>query len=127
MKSITLLKILDTNCFENILKLKLTLIRFKKMGLVFYKDTLSELDFDQPFEFYFHASKGSITYRNAFPIPINYYKPWMRKKANIQNLLAYYQSYYETTLSPDSQYFDALSLYKGEKFVWLFKEGAPNA
>ncbi|MEH7418979.1 hypothetical protein V7266_27500 [Neobacillus drentensis] len=127
MKELTLLKLLDAGCYDSVLKLKIDLIRYKKLGLVFYKETLSGLDFDQPFELYFHATKGSITYQGAFPIPVDYFKPWMRKRKKMNHLLPYYQSYYETKQHPDSHYFETLSHYKGEKFVWLYKEGAPHA
>jgi hypothetical protein len=64
--------------------------------MVFYKEDISNLPIDHPFEFYFYSTKGTILYQNAFPIPANHYKPWMRKKNNIQHLLPYFQSYYET-------------------------------
>lgn len=126
MKEITLLKILDTGCYDSILKLKITLIRYKNLGLVFYKEKMSELALDQPFEFYFHATKGTITYQNAFPIPENYFKPWRRKKANMQHLLPYFQSYYATAQPPDAEYFQTFSYFKGEKFVWLYEEGGTD-
>lgn len=123
MKSITLLDMLGTRSYKNILKLKLDLIKFKKVGWIFYKETMSELPMDKPFEIYFHATKGTITYQNAFPIPARYYKPWMRRKANLQQLLPYFHSYYENDLSTNCDFLQSLSCFRGEKFVWVYKEG----
>lgn len=123
MKSITLMDMLVTKSFSNILKLKCELIKQKNMGMVFYKEDISKLPIDHPFEFYFYLTKGTILYQNAFPIPANQYKPWMRKKNNIQHLLPYFQSYYETESPFDSLYFEHLSLFKGREFVWFYKGG----
>ncbi|WP_052124257.1 hypothetical protein [Ureibacillus manganicus] len=123
MKSITIMDMLVTKSFSNILKLKCELIKQKNMGMIFYKEDISKLPIDHPFEFYFYLTKGTILYQNAFPIPANHYKPWMRKNNNIQHLLPYFQSYYETESPFDSLYFENLSLFKGRKFVWFYKGG----
>lgn len=123
MKSITLMDMLVTKSFSNILKLKCELIKQKNTGMVFYKEDISKLPIDYPFEFYFYLTKGTILYQNAFPIPANHYKPWMRKNNNIQHLLPYFQSYYETESPFDSLYFESLYLFKGRKFVWFYKGG----
>ncbi|MBS4171814.1 hypothetical protein [Bacillus sp. FJAT-49736] len=121
MKEISLKEIMDTGCFDNVLKIKLLFIRRKKSGDIFYRENMSKLPYDQPFEFYFHATKGSITYQNAFPIPTCQYKRWMGKEITLQNLLPYYQMYYETDGTMDLDY--SLSHYNGEKYIWFYKEG----
>ena len=123
MKSITLLDMLGTKSFSNILKLKYELMKQKNMGIVFYKEDICKLPIDHPFEFYFYLTKGTILYQNAFPIPFNHYKPWMRNKNNLHHLLPYFQSYYETESPFESSYFEQLCLFKGRKFVWFYKGG----
>lgn len=123
MKKCTLLEMLETKHYDSILKLKIALIRFKKKGTLFFKEDISELDFDKPFEFYFSIPKGSIPYQNAFPIPASYYRVWMKRNScQFHVLLPYYQSYYETDKKPDEDYFQSLSLFKGERFVWFFQK-----
>lgn len=97
------------------------------MGLVFYKETISGLELDQPFEFYYHATKGTITYQNAFPLPVRYYKHWMTKNSRVERLIPYFQTYYETFQLPEPKSFKALSLFKGEKYVWFYKVGDADA
>lgn len=80
LNSITLKEMFDTGCFENILKLKLALIRKKNVGVVFCPKNISQLRLTELIEFYFYATKGTIQYQNAFPIPSNQYRPWLRKK-----------------------------------------------
>lgn len=55
MKSITLMDMLLTKSFSNILKLKCELIKQKNMGMVFYKEDISKLPIDHPFEFYYET------------------------------------------------------------------------
>lgn len=121
MKTLTLYDILNrTNFNGGSLHLKYYLLRKKRIGLLFFKETLCTLPFEQPFEIYFYATKGTIEYQHAFPVPINDYKPWMKKK-NIHDLLPFFQSYYETSYSPDDRYFQSLSHFKAEKFVWFYQ------
>ncbi len=129
MKPLTLLQMLETKHYNSILQLKLSLIRFKNKGTLFFKEDISGLDFDQPFEFYFSITKGCICYQNAFPIPASFYRRWMMKDTNrLHTLLPYYQSYYETTQEPGEDYFHSLSIFKGEQFIWFYqkKESAEN-
>ena len=121
MKSITLLDMLETKTFSDILKLKYELMKQKNMGIVFYKEDICKLPIDQPFEFYFYLTKGTILYQNAFPIPVSHYKSWMKNENNSHHLLPYFQAYYETESSPDSSYFKQLCLFKGSKYVWFYK------
>lgn len=91
------------------------------MGLVFYKESMGELELDQPFEFYFHATKGTITYQNAFPVPKSEYKTSRKKKANVDYLLPFYGTYYKTSQNPELKYFKTLSRFMGENYVWFYK------
>jgi hypothetical protein len=78
METCTLRTMLETDCYKNLLQLKVSLVRSKNEGLIFYQENISELTLDEPFEFYYVLTKGNITYQHAFPIPVHYYKPWMR-------------------------------------------------
>jgi hypothetical protein len=100
MDSCTLRKMLETDCYKNLLQLKVSLVRSKNVGMIFFQENVSELTFDEPFELYYVLTKGNITYQHAFPIPVHYYKPWMRKKTFSHHLYPYYRSYYETKNHP---------------------------
>lgn len=124
MERLTLLQMLETNKYENILQLKLALIRFRNDGTIFFNEQISSLEFNRPFEFYFCITKGKITYINAFPVPTSIYARWMNKSnARFHSLLPYYQSYYETKIMPDEDYFQSLYLFEGEKYVWFYRDG----
>ena len=129
MKPLTLLQMHENKHYESILQLKLALIRFKNKGTLFFNEDISGLDFDEPFEFYFCITKGSICYQNAFPVPVSEYRRWMnRHSKRLYALLPYYQTYYETTQEPGKDYFHSLSVFKGEQFIWFYqkKESAVN-
>lgn len=112
---------MKTNCHDNTLKLKADLISNKNKGVIFYKESISKLPLDEPFEFYYNVTNGTITYQNAFPVPVKYFKPWIKSEDKLQHLLPYYQSYYGTDHTPGNQYFQNLSYFKGERFVWFYE------
>jgi hypothetical protein len=60
MNEVTIQNTLETKCYNNILSLKLELIRHKKMGTIFASENISELAFDKPFEFYFMLQKENL-------------------------------------------------------------------
>ena len=105
MKPITLRQLLDTNQFQNLLHLKKELICYKNSGGIFYKEVMSSLEIDTPFELYFALSKGGIEYENAFPIPIDLYREYLTYNRPPEYLLRFYQEYYGTKNIPSDRFF----------------------
>jgi len=115
---------LEATNLDNILELKIMLIEQKKKGLIFYRGNVGELPFDQPFEFYFYATKGTLQYRNAFPVPINQFRTLTQSRDFKKKIISYFQSYYETDNVPSEEYFENLYSYRSAKYIWVYQKGA---
>jgi hypothetical protein len=120
MKPITLRQILNTSQFKSLLHLKKELISYKNSGVVFYKDLMSSLEIDTPFEFYFVLSKGRIEYENAFPIPINLYREYLTCNRPPEYLVRFYQEYYKTKRMPPEGFLQTLNVFQAQKYAWFY-------
>jgi hypothetical protein len=118
LDSLTINEILKIKKGTSVLALKLCLTQLKKKGIIFYKEDLSFIQSDEPFEFYFYATKGTITYQNAFPVPIQIYND--RSNLTKRNLINLYQSYYQT--GDLSQVKDFKKIHIGEEYVWIYRD-----
>ncbi|MED4876619.1 hypothetical protein P9711_02635 [Anoxybacillus geothermalis] len=120
MKPITLRQLLDTNQFQNLLHLKKELISYKNSGVIFYKEVMSSLEIDTPFELYFVLSKGGIEYENAFPMPINFYREYLTYNRPLEYLARFYQEYYGTKNIPSDRFFQTLNVFQAKKYAWFY-------
>ncbi|WP_044748902.1 hypothetical protein [Bacillus alveayuensis] len=120
MKQITLQQMLDTNCYKSILDLKSELIRYKYTGIIFYRETMSSLELDVPFEFYFVLPKGTNEYKNAFPVPIAIYHKYLLFKRTSEYLVHFYQDYYKTKCTPPDEFFQTLNIFQAKQYAWFY-------
>jgi hypothetical protein len=122
LNSITLQDVLETNSKKKILDFKLSLIRYKNMGWIFYKGKISKATTDSPIEIFYFLKNGINPSKNAFPVPTQYFEFWMKRKCNLPLLLPYYQDYFETKEEPSDNFFYSLSIFKGKNVVWFFQK-----
>jgi hypothetical protein len=120
MKPITLRQILNTNQFKSLLHLKKELISYKNSGVIFYKELMSSLEIDTPFELYFVLSKGGIEYENAFPIPINLYREYLTCNRPPEYVVRFYQEYYGVNSIPSDQFFQTLNVFQAKRYAWFY-------
>jgi hypothetical protein len=108
---------MEADCFNNVLELKIFLIRHKKSGHLFYLTEMANLEIEEEFDLFFYLSKPAQSQREAFPIP----KDIFVGNFSEERLKGLYASYYCTDLLPDSIYFKNLKVYEGNDWVWLYE------
>ncbi|MFZ3577866.1 hypothetical protein [Virgibacillus sp. DJP39] len=118
MKSITLEQLLQSGDSNNVLQLKWNLIKWKKQGVIFYKENLCNLDLDQQFELYFYIIKENVDYQDAFPVPKSFFK--LQRKVLIDDLKHFYLDYYDQNDIADDTFLLNLKKYIGERYVWFY-------
>lgn len=121
MKYVTLEQMLNQTHEKNVLKFKLKLIRYKNDGIIFYKEDMSSLKLDQPFELYYLLTKGTISYKNAFPMPLSYYQEFVQNNYSPDFLIDFYQFYYQTKKVPSKKFFQNLEVFESKKHVWFYR------
>ena len=119
MKKMSLKEMLENLQDEGILSLKGKLQRYKKEGVLFFKETIHDMDWYKPMEIYYAFSPGTIQYRNAFPIPSSHYWRLVNHQNPYQILHSYYRDYYNTKKIP-KKWAGNLYIYKGERYIWFY-------
>jgi hypothetical protein len=109
----------DVGAGKSLLELKRDLIKFKRTGEIFIRESISELQEDQPFQLYYFATPNPRSFKDPFPIPVNVYKENNKKRKAI--FQTQYERYYGE--APPIEYFrnNSFKVFWASEFVWVYK------
>lgn len=108
---------------SGMMEYKRRLLSFKKTGLIFFENEISNLELDTKIHLYLALMPGEETLVNAFPIPKREFKLIPNKDKFLLHLRRHYINYYDVR-DIDSRIFYQYNLenpYRGKEFVWYYK------
>lgn len=107
----------------DILKVKKSLIEFKKAGRVFFDVEIGSLGYDTEFELYYHVLPSEQSDKNAFPVPLSYFQLHKNEFNRFHYLKEFFESYYKGEELDHGKFYDydKQKPFIGNDYVWYYK------
>lgn len=117
---VTLNDMMRAGNFESVLSLKFKLLIWKRKGVIFIQEPISEMEISQNFFLYWSRTRGNCKGHppNAFPIPKNAWRTMQFMEPSA--LTHYFTAYYEQDELPFS-FLETVKVYIGEEFAWFYQ------